>query len=406
MHRREDGGMRILMISDVYFPRINGVSASIESFRHALAEQDIEVRVIAPAYPATHEDDASISRVSSRKVPFDPEDRLMDGRQLRQVLSYHDRVDLVHIQTPFAAHYAGLGHARRHRLPCIATYHTHFEEYLYNYVPALPKAVLRAFARTLARRQCNALDAVVVPSSAMEDTLRNYGVGTPVYRVPTGIPVAHFSQGCRSNSADFRKRFDIPLDAPLALFVGRAAHEKNIGFLLDALPHALERTPSLILVIAGEGPALPALKRQATTLGLNASVRFIGYLDRQRELPICYAAADVFVFASRTETQGLVLLEAMAAGLPVLAFAALGTREIVEPRRGALPAPHEARDFGAALATLIADPQQRQAMSLAARAFASEWTTDACARRLAEVYRAVQARHMTSQSRHERFITQ
>ena len=198
---------------------------------------------------------------------------------------------------------------------------------------------------------------------------------------------------CRPASADFRARLAIAADAPIALFVGRAAHEKNIGFLLDALPHALRRIPALTLVIAGEGPALPALKHRATALGVAANVRFAGYLDRRRELPACYAAADLFVFASRTETQGLVLLEALAAGLPVLASAALGTREIVEPRRGALPAPEEAPAFGAAMAALIADPRRRQAMSLSARAFAREWTTEACARRLAEVYRAVRERH-------------
>lgn len=159
--------------------------------------------------------------------------------------------------------------------------------------------------------------------------------------------------------------------------------------MLDALPHALQACPGLILVIAGEGPALPALKKQAARLGIEANVHFVGYLDRFEELPDCYAAADLFVFASRTETQGLVLLEAMATGLPVLAFSALGTREIVEPRRGALPAPQEPESFGQAMAALANDPGQRRAMSIAARDFAGEWTTAACAKRLADVYRDV-----------------
>lgn len=387
--------MRILMISDVYFPRINGVSTSIESFRSALAARDVGITLVAPHYPQPGDDAPDVIRVPSRRVPFDPEDRLMRRGDLCRTL---DRLaalsfDLVHIQTPFAAHYAGLRHARRKRLPCIATYHTHFEEYLHNYLPALPKGGLRWFARTLARRQCNALDAVVVPSSAMQDTLVDYGVTTPLHRVPTGIPVEHFGTVCRPASAEFRQRFAIPDAAPLALFVGRAAHEKNIGFLLDALPHALARTPELILVVAGEGPALPALQRQAESLGLTAQVRFVGYLDRSKELPACYAAADVFVFASRTETQGLVLLEAMAAGVPVLAFAALGTREIVEPRRGALPAPQEAPAFGAALAELIADPQRRKEISAAGRVFSHEWTAEACAARLDMAYREIIERH-------------
>jgi len=377
------------MISDVYFPRINGVSTSIESFRQSLVELDVDVHIVAPDYPLPHEDDANIVRVPSRRVPLDPEDRLMNGRALQAVLDRCTpaRFDLVHVQTPFAAHYAGLRHARKHGLPCVATYHTHFEEYLHNYVPFAPKPLLRSLARNLARRQCNTLDAVIVPSSAMLDTLTGYGITAPMHRVPTGIPIERFATDRRLASADFRARHGIDIGRPVALYVGRAAHEKNIGFLLDALPHALTACPRAMLVVAGEGPALPALRRQAETLGIASHVRFVGYLDRRTELPECYAAADLFVFSSRTETQGLVLLEAMAAGLPVLAFAELGTREIVEPRRGALPTPQEPASFGAAMAALLNDPAQRRSMAEAGRAFAEEWSTGACAQRLAYVYR-------------------
>lgn len=384
--------MRILMISDVYFPRINGVSTSIESFRHALADQDMDIHVLAPHYPDPHPSEDKVIRVPSQRVPFDPEDRLMHQGPLKQALrqAADNNYDLVHVQTPFAAHYAGLKFARSQRLPCVATYHTHFEEYLHNYVPIAPKGMLRSLARQLARRQCNTLDAVIVPSHAMQDTLTAYGVTAPMHRVPTGIPVAHFRRPASADISDrFRQRHHIPASAPMALFVGRAAHEKNIGFLLDAMPHALKGCPQLVMAIAGEGPALPALKRQAAQLGIDKQVFFIGYLDRQAELPACYAAADIFAFASRTETQGLVLLEAMAAGLPVLAFAYLGTREIVEPRRGAIPAPQTVEAYGQALASLANDPARRQQMAAEAVAFADEWSTETCARRMAEVYRSL-----------------
>lgn len=381
--------MRVLMISDVFFPRINGVSTSIDSFRHSLAELGIEVRVVAPHYPIPHADDGKVSRVPAHRVIFDPEDRLMRPGALRRVLDgAGGRFDLVHIQTPFAAHYAGLGHARRHRLPCVATYHTHFEEYLHNYVPAVPKGLLRALARRLARSQCNALDAVIVPSSAMAETLAGYGVSVPMHRVPTGIPLANFGdRRHRGASAEFRARFDIPRDGPLALFVGRAAHEKNIGFLLEALPHALRQCPGLTLVVAGEGPALPALQRQAATLGIDARVRFVGYLDRQAELPDCYAAADLFVFASRTETQGLVLLEAMAAGLPVVALAAMGTTDILAPERGARIAPDAPAGFAAVVENVLADDRLRKQLATEARCYAHEWADTLMADRLAALYR-------------------
>jgi len=377
------------MISDVYFPRINGVSTSIESFRHALAAEGVEVHVVAPAYPHDHEIDTRIVRVPSTQVPLDPEDRLMHWGALGSALERTTAAaafDLMHIQTPFAAHYAGLRHARRLGIPCIVTYHTHFEEYFYNYVPFAPKSLLRGLARTLARRQCNTLDAVIVPSIAMQETLIAYGVSTPIHRVPTGIPLNQFA---RPASVDFRDRHGIAEDRLVALYVGRAAHEKNIDFLLNALPHALATCPQALLVVAGEGPALPALQAHAQTLGIADHVRFVGYLDRRTELPACYAAADIFVFASRTETQGLVLLEALATGLPVLAFSELGTREIIEPRRGALPAPQEPESFGACLSRLLNDPGLRRSMGEEARKFASEWSTEACARQLAEVYRSL-----------------
>lgn len=379
--------LRVLMITDVYFPRINGVSTSIETFRADLAAEGIEVRLIAPEYPEKHAT-AATWRVPSRRIPFDPEDRLMHWRPLQHT-AHHlagDGVDLIHVQTPFAAHYAGVGAARRHKLPVVATYHTHFEEYIAHYLPVLPRSMLRASARRLAAGQCNGLDAVVVPSHAMHQTLTGYGVTAPLHILPTGIPVQRFAHG---DGAAFRTRHDIPPARPIALFVGRVAHEKNIGFLIDAMTVAVLKAPDLLLVIAGEGPALPALQRQSERAGLGNNIRFVGYLDREHALPDCYAAANVFAFASRTETQGLVLLEAMAAGLPVYALAAMGTKDILGSRRGAVIAPDDAAAFGDGLAELIREPALLAVLSQQARDYALDWAGPARARQLAGLYRSL-----------------
>ena len=183
----------------------------------------------------------------------------------------------------------------------------------------------------------------------MARRLTEYGVSRPLHVLPTGIPLACFSAGQR---ARFRQQHAIADERPVALYVGRAAHEKNIDFLIEALREALKKVPGLLLVIAGEGPALGHLRALVSRLGLAGSVLFVGYLDRQTELPDCYAAADLFAFASRTETQGLVLLEAMAAGLPVVALAEMGTCDILTPRlwrhhpggrRGGIRGQHGAR---------------------------------------------------------------
>src|SRR6185295_7768348 len=189
--------MKVLMISDVYFPRVNGVSTSIQTFRRELAALGHEVDLIAPAYPARYPDDGRTLRVPSRFIPLDPEDRMMKPREVRALLpqlrSAH--YDLVHIQTPFVAHHLGIEIADALDVARIETYHTFFEEYLFHYVPVLPKSVVRALSRSISRRQCNRMSGLIVPSTAMRDKLAEYGVRIPMYIIPTGIPMAEFAAG-------------------------------------------------------------------------------------------------------------------------------------------------------------------------------------------------------------------
>lgn len=382
--------MRVVMVSDVYFPRINGVSTAIQTYREALAAHGVTVSLIAPDYGQA---DAPpwITRVAARAVPGDPEDRLARWGALRDAVdrAVGEGCDLVHIQTPFAAHYAASGAARRHGVPVIATYHTLFEEYLKHYAPLVPSAWLRGLARTFSRRQCNALDAVIVPSRAIEQRLESYGVSVPMHVLPTGIPLPAPVADAGRNA--FRQRFGIDPARPVALFVGRVAHEKNIDFLIDAIEVARAELPNILLLIAGEGPALAQLRQRVAERGLSQNVQFIGYLERKSDLPACYAAADVFVFASRTETQGLVLLEAMAAGLPVVALAEMGTTDILGARRGALVPEAHPDAFAQALLRLLGDAELAAQLSVEGRAYAAEWSDDKLAGRLAEFYRQLVA---------------
>jgi 1,2-diacylglycerol 3-alpha-glucosyltransferase len=379
--------MKILMVSDVYFPRVNGVSTSIQTFRRELVALGHTIRLIAPAYPAAGIDEPCTHRVPSWQVPFDPEDRLMRPAGVRELAAAleGDRYDLVHIQTPFVAHYAGIALARRLGVPCIETYHTFFEEYLHHYVPALPRSWLRALARRFSRAQGAQVDALVVPSTAMRDALAQYGVRAPMHIIPTGIRAADFAGG---DGAAFRRAHDIPASSPLFLFVGRVAHEKNIDFLLHAFAIAARELPGAMLAIAGEGPAVAHLQRLARTLELEPRVRFIGYLDRERALLDCYCSADAFVFASRTETQGLVLLEAMALGVPVISTAVMGTRDIVGPGRGALVPSDNPQDFAQAMLRLARDPALREKLAAEAKAYAAEWLAETMALRLQDLYAA------------------
>jgi len=382
--------MRVLFVSDVYFPRVNGVSTSIRTFRGDLADAGIESTLVTPEYPAAAADtEPGIIRVASGGVPRDPEDRRFLGGPLKRALNALDaaQIDLVHIHTPFIAHYAGVRFARQHGLPVVATYHTFFEDYLHHYVPILPRGIGRWIARRFTLSQCDDVAALISPSAPMRDALLAYGVETPIEVLPTGLPAETLVRG---DGGIFRRKFDIATDRPLLLYVGRVAFEKNIDFLLRMFVRLRAQRPDALFVIAGEGPARDHLMKLARELGVSEATRFIGYLDRSTDLPNCYAAGDAFVFASRTETQGLVLLEAMAQGTPVVSTAELGTRSILTPECGAFVVPEEEQAFAAAVVSALAlkagDPRRAQL-----RAHAESWASHAMARRLISFYEKVVA---------------
>lgn len=380
--------MRILMLSDVYFPRVNGVSTSIQILRQALSSAGHESVLVAPDYPATVAE-PGIVRVPGWQIPRDPEDRLMHPRALADALDEldHDAFDLVHIHTPFLAHRAGVRWARRHGLPCVETYHTLFEEYFHHYLPFLPKRWLAAAARMISRRECDGVTAVIAPSSAMKLALLGYGVSSPVHVIPTGLRQADFSI---CDGAAFRAGQGIAPERPVMAYVGRVAFEKNLDFLLRVTGQVRHSLPDVLLVIAGEGPARASLERVVAKRGLGDNVRFVGYLERKTELPACYCAADVFVFASKTETQGLVLLEAMALGVPVVGLAEMGTKDVLKEGAGCRIAPDDVAGFAEILVPLLADRAAAQALGAAGKAYAATWNEAGMGAAVLALYQSLQ----------------
>ncbi|HEY7986817.1 MAG TPA: glycosyltransferase [Methylophilaceae bacterium] len=380
--------MKILFLSDVYFPRINGVSTSIQTFRRELRALGHSVHLVAPDYYAPSGDESDILRISSRFLPMDPEDRLMKYSHAMQHLPQFrsEMYDIIHVQTPFVAHYLGLKLSRLLRIPCVETYHTFFEEYLHHYVPFLPKGLMRMGARRFSRSQGNSLDGMVIPSQPMLDVLREYGVTSPAEIIPTGLEPSSFAPG---DGPGFRERYGIAQDRPMMLFVGRVAFEKNIGFLLEVLQSVRQQIPDILLLIAGEGPARAGLEQSAEKMGLGNNVKFLGYLDRNTELNNCYRSADIFVFSSRTETQGLVLLEAMAQGVPVVSIAEMGTKDVLKDGEGVLIAREEIGDFSAKITGLLRDKAACQKLGDIGRNYAHGWSSSSQTERMTAFYQSM-----------------
>ena len=378
--------MKILFISDVYFPRVNGVSTSIRTFVGQLQALGHHVDLIAPDYGIKTADEAWIKRMPARSIYFDPEDKLMKyGEILKCLPALREAAyDLIHIHTPFIAHYAGIKLAKLLGIPCVETYHTFFEDYLHHYLPFIPKKFARSLARFISKRQCNALHAMVAPSQPMLDVLRTYGVLTHAEVIPTGLQAHSFAE---ANHEAFKTKYGIASHRQVLLYVGRVAFEKNIHFLLDMTKVLIEKQPNALLVVTGEGPAEASLRKQAKALNLHDHIHFIGYLDRHTELNACYKSADVFVFSSKSETQGLVLLEAMAQGTPVVSIAELGTKSILIEGEGVLISLEDTTEFSDKVHYLLNDELERKALGEKAREYvASRWTDKVQAERLIKFY--------------------
>lgn len=360
----------------------------METFRHNLRIQGHTVHLIVPDYMTPSADESDIMRVPSRNLPYDPEDRLMSYawvmKQIDKLRS--EKYDIIHIQTPFVAHYLGTKLSRLLGIPCVETYHTFFEEYLYHYIPLVPRSVMKYVAKRFSRHQGNCLDGMIVPSFPMQRILKDYGVTTRSEVIPTGIEPSSFELGDRDA---FRKNYSIPLDRPVLLFVGRVAHEKNIGFLLKVVDRVRKEIPEVLFVIAGEGPARESLMHETKELGLNENITFIGYLDRHTELNNCYRSADIFIFSSRTETQGLVLLEAMAQGVPVVSTAELGTRDVLRDGLGVWIAKEDLADFSEKVVKMLKDAEVRKSLSESGREYAHGWSASKQAERMVTFYQSI-----------------
>src|SRR5262249_7099106 len=188
-------GVRVLLISDVYFPRVNGVSTSVRTFRHDLGTSGVETSLVVPEYGGSFTDtEPSIIRVSGARVPKDPEDRRMRWGALMRALEALPKgaFDLVHIHTPFVAHYAGVKYARRERLPCIATYHASSKKSWPHSVRTRRGRMGGSLARASPRPQCRVVQGLTAPSEPMREVLLAYGITTPIHVLPTGLPADRF----------------------------------------------------------------------------------------------------------------------------------------------------------------------------------------------------------------------
>ncbi len=344
--------MNILMMTNTFLPHVGGVANSIASFSEVYRQQGHRVMVVAPEYgkaPAREKDVVRIPAIQ-RFNNSDFSVVLPLPRFLAKIVEQFEP-DLVHSHHPFLIGGTALRIAHTHELPLVFTHHTMYERYTHN-VPGDCQA-LKKFIIRLATSYANLCDQVFAPSASLAAILARRGVTAPVSVVPTGIDPARFSRG---SGAGFRAALGIPAEAFLIGHLGRMAPEKNLDFLGQAIAAYLKTAPGAHFLLIGSGPSVKPLQQIFAAADLADRLHSIGILDGALVVS-AYQSMDLFAFASESETQGIVLLEAMAAGVPVMALDAPGARDIVvDGENGRLLARPSVAQFAEALAAFAALP--------------------------------------------------
>ena len=341
--------MKIALFTNTYTPHVGGVANSVSSLVAGMRERGHDCLVVAPEFPGQPDGECGVVRIPSIQN-FNGTDfsfKLPSGTLIGDSIKAF-RPDLIHSHHPFLLGDAAVRMAHEWDLPVVFTHHTRYENYVH-YVLG-ESDWLRRLAIELATAYANLCDRVIAPSASIADLIAQRGVETPVSVIPTGIDVERFQHGNREAG---RKLARIPADAFVIGHVGRLAAEKNLSFLFKAVSHfLLENTDARFLVL-GQGECLAELKALMEENGLGPRFHLLGKMPPQ-ELVDLYHAMDIFVFSSKSETQGMVLAEAMAAGVPVVALDASGARDIVRDGVNGRLLPEDAglEEFATAIAGL------------------------------------------------------
>ena len=375
--------MRVGLFTNNYLPFRGGVTTAVETLRRGLLAQGHGAWVFAPAWSGPHRDAAGVYRYPSIPAPTYPGFAvpLPFSRQVGRAARGLE-LDVFHAQHPFLLGVTARRMARAQHRPLVFTYHTRYEKYAH-YVP-LPERLVAALAVKLACRFANSADLVVAPSARIADGLEAGGVRAPIAVVPTGVPLDLFRPGDRAAA---RRGLGLPEPAPLCLYVGRLDREKSVELLIEAFASIAGAVSGARLILVGQGSHEGALKRLAAASPAGSAIDFAGSVAREA-LPPYYQAADLFLFASETETQGLVLAEAHACGLPAVAVRAPGVDEVVRDGETGLLTKSDAQELADAAIGLLLDADRRLGMGRAARELAErEFSADRQVAVMAGLYR-------------------
>jgi len=407
--------MNIGFFSDTFHPQINGVVLSIDLFRAELERRGHKVYVFAPSFKKGDDDTLGISPHLWGKLEHgDDDERVFRFRSMTSVfvkeyplaipVSFRTTVelskldlDIIHSHDPFnLGVFADLVSYSKN-IPLVHTFHTLYADYVH-YVLGRNFTVTKKLAERLSAAYCNRCDHIIAPSQKLLTLLEEYGVTKPLSVVPTGIDLSSFLHVAKGV---FRQKYGIAPHEKFALFVGRIGKEKNTEFLIRAQTVLSQASQDYRLVIIGDGVEREHLAKQVDELGLGDRVMFTGYLPRPQVLE-AYADCDVFAFASQTDTQGMVLLEAAASGKPIVMVSDPGLTDLVKDGETGFVTRADEQEFAAKVREIYENPQLAHEMGERMRELIKPYSIERQTDRLEELYKNLIQAH-TSANWREKF---
>jgi len=382
--------MKIGFITGAYLPAPGGVTTSVVNFSRQLRGLGHEVRVFCPEYPEEDtKEEENVFRITSYYSPLLKDFRLTDPFQAARVFRKEfSELDIVHIHLPTIMSTPARWIASYYDVPIFLTYHTNLELYIRHYVPGVPKNAARSLTRFYTARETQNGEKIFVPSPDMKELLGSYDLEPPIEVLPTGINLDTYDS--RSDEIrSLREQFGIREEEKILLYVGRVGSEKNVGFLLDAFRRISRQYSPVHFVIVGGGRGLGKVLARVSKMNSSRTIHFTGYVEDDDILARYYQEADVFLFASLTETQGLVIAEALAAGTPVVAVDAPGVRDVLNQGKGGYLVPEEINPFSEKVLALLEDKELLNSKAMEAREVAEKFSAETMAGKLLKSYKEV-----------------
>lgn len=362
--------MQIGIFTNCYQPLVNGVVGAIDLLKRGLTELGVEVYIFAPGFDDFIDQESDVYRYPAldltSKVKFPV--AIPFSLKINQII-HNTKFDIIHCHHPFVLGPVAVKVAKKKKIPVIYTFHTQYDQYTH-YVP-LPSTLVKTITKYQIKKFSRAVDQITTPSYSAQQILASYGIERSVQVIPNPTDLIRFHN---NDGVLIRNKYNLQHEK-LLINIGRVAPEKNLSFLLRMYQYVKQYTPekSVRLMIVGDGPELKDLKIQAERLGISEGIIFTGMVNPV-EIPLYLAAADLFVMASVTEIKPLVLLEALAAGVPIVAVSAPGADDTIIQGENGLLVPAEVSLFGDAVLELVNDLEKMNRFRMVALQTATKYS--------------------------------